>query len=232
MMSMRDIFKSSISFTDKNVGIRNHVGLYEVLFEEYRDRVEKLVEIGVSGGGSIEAWHKYFPQAEIYGLDIKDIALETISSIEGVTPIKLDQADPYQLQAFANDEGPFDIVIDDGSHVWSHQILSFEALWSHVSPGGVYVVEDIITSYPDWLERSKASGGLATRRFYDRGPISTVDYFKNLIDEINCHGALICSKNDATLSIESFTEIQRTVDWISFRNNSIFIRRRTVDSDV
>ena len=43
--------------------------------------------------------------------------------------------------------GNFDVIIDDGSHLPSHQVISFEALWKSVVPGGQYIVEDIETSY-------------------------------------------------------------------------------------
>ena len=39
--------------------------------------------------------------------------------------------------------GNFDIIIDDGGHLY-HQILpSFEVLWKHVNKGGYYIVEDL-----------------------------------------------------------------------------------------
>jgi hypothetical protein len=36
-----------------------------------------------------------------------------------------------------------DIVIDDGGHHPEHQIITLEEMLPHVSPGGVYVCEDI-----------------------------------------------------------------------------------------
>lgn len=54
-----------------------------------------------------------------------------------------------QLAAFAQKYGPFDIVIDDGSHRWDHQRISVGHLIRHVKPGGFYVIEDIHTSFVD-----------------------------------------------------------------------------------
>ncbi len=62
-----------------------------------------------------------------------------------------------QLDAFAL-RGPFDIGIDDGSHIWCHQILAFERLWPAIKRGGLYVIEDVLTSYDAWLARSRARG--------------------------------------------------------------------------
>ena len=63
------------------------------------------------------------------------------------------QADPAFLAKVVQELGPFDIIIDDGSHVVSHQIASFNALFDEaLKPGGIYMVEDLETSY--WGHRS------------------------------------------------------------------------------
>jgi cephalosporin hydroxylase len=55
-----------------------------------------------------------------------------------------DQSDQSFLHDLARRHGPFDIVIDDGSHVNAHIRASFEALFvDHLKPGGYYIVEDI-----------------------------------------------------------------------------------------
>ena len=69
---------------------------------------------------------------------------------------------------------PFDLIIDDGNHWWREQILSFKTLFPFLNKGGIYIVEDTCTSY--WPE-------------YKNNPISCVDYFKGLVDEVNLNGA-------------------------------------------
>jgi len=39
------------------------------------------------------------------------------------------------------------MILDDGSHMSSHMIYSFEHLFGSVKSGGVYVIEDIGCSY-------------------------------------------------------------------------------------
>ena len=41
----------------------------------------------------------------------------------------------------------WDLVINNGSHVPRHQLVSFVALYPFVCPGGMYVIEDIESSY-------------------------------------------------------------------------------------
>jgi len=54
--------------------------------------------------------------------------------------------------------GPWDIIIDDGSHVPYHQVFSFFSLWKAVVPGGLYVIEDLETNY--WEPGRKVYGHL------------------------------------------------------------------------
>ncbi len=84
----------------------------------------------------------------------------------------VDQSDSNALIAYAKANGPFDIIIDDGSHMSSHQILSFETLWPYISPGGFYVVEDVETSY---------TGRYPNDRYIDCSP-TCIEYFRSLID--------------------------------------------------
>ena len=124
---------------------------YERHFAPLREEPLKLLEIGVggyndpeSGGGSLKMWRRYFPRASVYGLDYFDK-----SRVSGprLTVLRGDQNDPAQLAALAKEHGPFDIVIDDGSHINEHVLTSFHALFPHVRTGGFYVIEDLWTSY-------------------------------------------------------------------------------------
>jgi len=92
-------------------------------------------------------WRDYFPNARIVGIDLhaKGVAAPRISFEQG------DQADPNFLKHIADVYGPFDLVIDDGSHIGRHIRASFEVLWDAVTPGGFYVIEDLEVAYdPEW----------------------------------------------------------------------------------
>jgi len=203
--------------TDKHIGHRAHAALYEQFFGEYRDSAKKLLEFGVCRGGSIKVWRKYFPNAKIYGADIQKSSLTYIKHLDNVIPVHLNQGKEEDLIELAK-SGPFDIIIDDGSHEWAHQISTFEHLWPAVAPGGMFVIEDISTSYVEWQYQCQDPG-----RFGEHGEeITAVEYFKNLIDEVNA--------TDWTKR-SGWTPIQKTVDWMGFRPNSIFFKKRLTLSD-
>jgi predicted O-methyltransferase YrrM len=100
-----------------------------------------ILEIGVKGGASLVLWSKLFPQARIVGADI---SLPTNTNLpEGITLIEADQSKPETIAAIGERFGPFDFVIDDGSHVREHMVNSLLALLPHLNAGALYVVEDI-----------------------------------------------------------------------------------------
>jgi hypothetical protein len=109
-----------------------------------------VFEIGVglyesrAAGGSLPIWRDYLLRSRIVGIDIHP---KEISWGSRVAFARADQNDPDQLQAVVDQHGRPDVVIDDGSHVGRHIISSFRQLWPLLNPGGVYVVEDLSTSY-------------------------------------------------------------------------------------
>jgi SAM-dependent methyltransferase len=128
-------------------GLR-YVDIYERYFQPLRRKHVRVLEIGVLDGKSLRLWKRYFPQAEIFGLD-----LDPACRRHEEDRIRIEvgsQADALVLDRLCQRAGgPFDIIIDDGSHVNRHIIASFAGLWDHVRPGGFYVIEDLEASYGD-----------------------------------------------------------------------------------
>lgn len=152
---------------------RHYFELYERHFAPFRDRDITLLEIGIESGGSLELWRSYFgPRARIVGVDIhpKCQAFESENTFVRIGS----QGDDAFLQGIAREFGPFDIVIEDGSHAFDHQIGTFRSLFGHVRAPGLYCCEDTCTSY--WSD--EFGGGV-------RKPGTAIEFFKTLIDEQN-----------------------------------------------
>jgi hypothetical protein len=117
----------------------HYFDIYEKHFAKYRGTKVRVLEIGIDHGGSLQLWKRYFgAQAEIIGIDIEPKAMFEESQI---TTKLYDQCDRRIA-----DFGPFDIVIDDGSHIKSHQQQTFDLLWPRTQ--GVYLIEDCHDGYP------------------------------------------------------------------------------------
>jgi len=150
-----------------------YLDVYDRLFAPFRDQEFNLLEIGVLFGGSIQLWLEYFPKARIFGVDVKNNCLVSHERFEFVQG---DQSEMAFLQELGERAGPFQVVIDDGGHQYKQQIGSLIHLFPFVTEPGIYVVEDLITSY------------------WDTGPFfggvgegwTTVEFLKSLVDHVNC----------------------------------------------
>jgi hypothetical protein len=85
-------------------------------------------------------WAEYLPQARIHGFDIVDF---TALSSERIAIFCGDQGKREDLDGFARSHGPFDVIIDDGSHASHHQQITLGALFPHLAAGGLYIIEDL-----------------------------------------------------------------------------------------
>lgn len=141
-------FSDFLETTDERLLTKwaHYFDVYTRELTRFRARPVTFLEIGVFKGGSIPMWKGFF--AEGARLVFVDIDPACADLAEPGTHVEIgNQADPDFLAMLAEKHGPFDVVLDDGSHVCAHQIASFEHLWPHVADGGVYMVEDCHTSY-------------------------------------------------------------------------------------
>lgn len=137
--------------SDKQIPGRHSYGsTYGPLLRRWKYRRVKLLEIGVGGermlpgGRSLLAWRAFFPSGTIIGCDIVPKAM-----LAGHRRriYQIDQSAPGDLAMLQQREAPFDIIIDDGSHLNRHQIISFRSLFPALKDGGIYVIEDVQTLF-------------------------------------------------------------------------------------
>jgi len=143
-----DIFSA-----DTNVHKWHHYfDIYTKHFEAFRNRPIRMLEIGVFRGGSLRMWKQYFhPDSTIVGIDIDKSCKDHEIADKKVFVRIGSQADPEFLAKVNDEFGPFDIILDDGSHKTHHQNISFGALFrAALADNGVYMVEDMHTNY--WLK--------------------------------------------------------------------------------
>lgn len=167
--------------TDKSSKTHNYTKIYAELFAPLRTAKIHFLEIGVQYGYSIHLWEKYFTKATLYFFDI-DLSY-LIYQPKRAKLFTVDQSSSDQLRKAMNTiSAKLDIIIDDGGHQMKQQQVSFSTLFSYLSPGGMYIIEDLHTSYMS--------------QYQDEKNIATSNYISHLIDKMH--------QNNAT-DIESIT---------------------------
>ncbi|MGH3879581.1 MAG: class I SAM-dependent methyltransferase [Actinophytocola sp.] len=184
---------------------------YDAHLRPLRDQPVRVLEIGIggyddprSGGESLRMWEQYFRRGLIHGLDLHPK--------EGVESTRIrtaagDQGDPELLARLGAQLGPFDVIIDDGSHVNEHVVTSFEALFPHLVDEGYYVVEDTQTAY--WPAYGGAPAGSAA-------PGTSLAFLTRLTDALN---------HREYRDSEVPTDLERSVAGISFFHNMVFVKK-------
>ncbi|GAB3486273.1 class I SAM-dependent methyltransferase [Amycolatopsis cihanbeyliensis] len=194
-------------------GLHYYTPHYERHFRPLRDRPLTILELGIggyddpaAGGGSLRMWKRFFPRALIYGVDVFDkapLAEQRIVTVRG------DQSDPAFLESLVTDIGPVDIIIDDGSHYCPDVTTALRTLFPHLVSGGLYVIEDLQTSY--W----PAYGGSSERL---NEPTTTMGLLKQLLDGLNHEEYEPAGHHEPT-------EFDRTLTGAHFYHNLAFLEK-------
>ncbi|WP_394618004.1 class I SAM-dependent methyltransferase [Lentzea sp. JNUCC 0626] len=212
----RDLGELAVEFgSDKWGDLHWYTQHYERHFARLRDEPVKVLEIGIggweapdSGGGSLRMWQRYFRRGLIHGLDIvpKTVTGPRITAIQG------DQADGAFLDRLGRELGPFDVVIDDGSHNNEHVQTSFHALFPHVRSGGLYVVEDLQTAYwPRWGGHPEATTG------------TSMGLLKSFVDGLN--------RAEVGDPHGEGSYLERNISGITFHHNIAFVEKGRNDEE-
>lgn len=155
--------------TDKSSSGHNYLDFYETFFAPLRHKQLTILEIGVFEGASLRTWQEYFPKSKIIGADI--LPATKRFERDRILIEVLDQSNIDDLTRVSVKHGPFDIVIEDGSHMWDHQITSLRTIFPFLKNDGIYVVEDLQTNY-----------GPLESRFRGVASSSCVEYLKKWLD--------------------------------------------------
>jgi hypothetical protein len=197
---------------------RHYFPVYESAFAAFRDRPVRFLEIGVFRGGSLKMWRRYFhPDTVIVGLDIRESCRQFEDPARNIHVRIGKQQDAAFLASVVEEFGPFDIILDDGSHHTSHQIDSFQYLFPNgLADGGVYLVEDVHSNY--W-------------RTHRDSRLSFIDYCKGLVDLMHAHyqqtPGELRYRSGALMRRRRFSvpRITLLLDRIEFHDSIIVLRR-------
>merc|ERR1719162_2280712 len=202
--------------------------LYASHLAPWREHPVRLLEIGVKDGASLKMWDDFFthPNAQIYGADI----VKKGGGIDESRIIQADQSNWNDLLKLQQ-KGPWNVVVDDGSHLPEHQLLTFRRLFPSITPGGLYIIEGTETSY--WKEGAKLEGAVGHPYYNISGEVDIVNTFQratNLIinREFRCDNLAKLEpifSDDIDATITSVTFIRKLPeDFIvhtSYRNHNM-----------
>jgi len=128
--------------------LKSYYDAYDFHFGQLdREKKYNILEIGIQDGGGLWTLKEYFFNSSITGLDIEESCKKYESKDDDVEVFIGNQEDVVTLEKIHKDRGPFDIIIDDGGHTMKAQLYSFFMLFNLLNNNGLYIIEDLHTSY-------------------------------------------------------------------------------------
>lgn len=158
--------------TDKMSG-----GGYELMYGMFLmplrnlDKTPKVLEIGLGcdqvygAGASAKLWRLALPNAELWEAETDAVCVRKHRErllAQGIHALVGDQNNRSTVEHWIRKSGGhFSVVIDDGAHKNGPILTSFQMLWPHVVPGGLYFIEDLHVGRKDRWDDTKGEAVMA-----------------------------------------------------------------------
>jgi hypothetical protein len=208
---MSELDKIGVRFqTDKSSLHHDFLRFYERRLARFRQQEAVIFEFGVHQGASIRTLAEFFPHGKVVGVDIN---LENIEGLpRNAALVAGDATSLPSLKSLIDGFGWPDIVIDDASHRWDHQIQTLQYVWPFLKPGGVYIVEALDTSF-----------AIYGRTFEGYSQITTFNYIAKLARYVACGGAF----GDIEKPFDNFIATEGpNVSTVEFYRRAVLITKR------
>ena len=135
--------KSSINMIGHRSG---YTSLYNLIFANLISKKCSVAEIGIEKNASTKMWRKYFKKADIdcFEIDKEKINLAKRDKLKNVKYHFIDVSDKkIIISQFKKTKKKYDIIIDDSTHLFDHQINVILNTHKFLKPGGIVIIEDI-----------------------------------------------------------------------------------------
>lgn len=189
---------------------------YEPFFSVYENPV--ILELGVGKGGSEKMFNAFYDgDCQIYCVDIEDKS-EMFKDYENIHFFQLDLGNEEGVKTFIEKLGDikFDVIIDDASHFPLHQYIALINFRRMLKENGIFVMEDLHTSYDTFtgIEYSETPLAFLSSLDYNRFFLTPEEYYSlvNSIDEVyvynrrNDNDHAVGFKNRSITSVITFRQ--------------------------
>jgi hypothetical protein len=131
-----------------------------------------IAEAGVACGASLHMWSRYLPESTIIGYDVRPECADLCRDLENV---RIVIGDPAKMEEPS--DAPFDVFIDDASHISEQIVAMFKNCWPWVRRGGFYIIEDLGCTYSDAYTQQ-------FRKHFDSSAVNDRTTVLNMIDHL------------------------------------------------
>jgi SAM-dependent methyltransferase len=149
-----------------------YTSFYNLIFANLINKKCSVAEIGIEKNASTKMWREYFKKAKIdcFEIDRKKINLAYKDKLKNVKYHYIDVSNKKIISSqFKKTKKKYDIIIDDSTHLFDHQINIILSTYKFLKPGGILVIEDIYKFRKNYEEN----------KYYEK-----IKYIKNFFSHI------------------------------------------------
>ena len=130
-------------------------GIYTILFSSIKNKKINIAEIGIEKNSSTKIWRDYFDNSKIYAFefDKKKIINAKKNRLKNTFYYETDVTKREKIRdSFKRTKCKFDIIIDDSTHIFEHQINIIKETYKFLKKDGILIIEDIYRYLKDYKE--------------------------------------------------------------------------------
>jgi len=192
----------------------HYFDIYQRHLAKFAGQPAQMAEVGIYSGGSLPMWRSYFgPTMRIHGIDIEEAC--RVYEAEGIDVSIGDQADRAFWAEFRRKVPQLDILIDDGGHTPEQQRVTFEEMFPHLRPGGVYICEDIHGRHNAFASYFSGYGDAMNATLKEGMAVLPANNFQKWCHAIHVYPFLIVIEKRESPCTQ-FTNTRRGTQWQPF----------------
>jgi hypothetical protein len=151
---------------------QSYLNIYDEVFKGYKNKNVKILEFGVSTGGSLESYSNYFSSKSIIvGVDLDLSCQEIVFNKKNIHIVIGDMTNPLLYQSLRKKYGKFDIIIDDGGHTNFQMLTAFVYSIQLLKKKSFFISEDTHCSY--------------LTKFNNPSSFSFMSFINSLVDKLS-----------------------------------------------
>lgn len=126
-----------------------YTGIYHFLFHGIKNNNLNIAEIGIYKNEGMKMFRDYFKNANLFGYEKLQNLINNAEkdNLYNTKYFLMDVNDPNDIKkGLEKCEGKFDIIIDDSSHMFEHQINIISNAYPYLKKNGYLIIEDIFNN--------------------------------------------------------------------------------------
>ena len=190
-------------YNKNKVDFHRHVytPFYDILFSTLKEKKINFAEIGILDNSSIKMWREFFPNANIYAFDNREDILSQakLDNLKNVYYKTLDVRKTDDINkkfSILKDKGIiFDVILDDSSHVFEHQINIIKGCTQFLKKSGLLLIEDIYKYNDNYSKYNYYSKLKKYLKYFSSIKMVDSDHFNKFTEELDNDLILVLTRN-------------------------------------